>query len=515
MTRAVAALVSSARTRSRSAPVGTWLRQVALVLGAAASGGASLAPASTGTAASVRVYQTTQDVSEHLNRLHDLSFSAARPSGRVIDVNDATAYQRVIGLGGSMTDSSAWLIDKKLSATTRAWLTHLLFTSRGIGLNFLRVPMGASDFTAGGRPYSYDDLPAGQTDPQLRRFSIGHDRAYIIPALKAALHENRNLDVLANPWSPPAWMKTNNSMNSLNPQNQHGTLRHADYPVLANYFVRFLRAYAQAGVRVSKVTPQNEPDLTYDAIIAQTVANTYPGMDLPRADQETFLLKYLQPALVAAGLKTGIYGNDASWDRINYVQSIIRNANSALSGISWHCYAGTPVSMSLVHRLYPHLDQIVDECSPEILGFSTMEFLISSFRNWATSVSEWNLALDPSGGPVQAPNGGCGGCNGVVTIDPRTHKVAYGRKYYQMGQIGRFVSRGAHRIDTNSFTSYSGTISHFSPSVDNVAFRNPDGSDVLVTYNNGSTSSRFVIEWHHRYFAYTEPAGAATTFVWR
>ena len=143
-----------------------------------------------------------------------------------------------------------------------------LFGPGGIALHFIRVPIGATDFTANGVPYSYDDVAAGQADPTLTGFSIAHDEAYVIPALRRALALARNAFVLAAPWSAPAWMKTNGLL--ANPGDDLGWLKQADYGVMAQYFVRFLRAYRASGIHVSAITPQNEPGQQTD----------YPGMSM-------------------------------------------------------------------------------------------------------------------------------------------------------------------------------------------------------------------------------------------
>ena len=156
----------------------------------------------------------------------------------------------------------------------------------------------------------------------------------------------------------------------------------------------------------------------------------------------------------------------------------------------------------------PGLDQIVDECSPEIRPFGTPEFLISSLRNWASTVAVWGLALDPQGGPIQAGNN-CPGCRGVVTINPQTQTVTFPAKYYQLGQVSAFVQPGATRIDSPSFVTYgvnSSNIETVSPGLDDVAFLNPDGSKALIAYNNSTAPISFAVQSNGRYFSYTIPA---------
>ena len=454
----------------------------------------------------VEVVQTQFSLCQHLTAQPSLTLSRIAPAHvPVIDVDDRVRSQQFAGLGAALTDSSAWLIYDQLPAGVRGSLLQDLFGSAGLHLNFIRVPIGASDFTVSAQPYSYDDLPPGQSDPSLSQFSIGHDLSYIVPALRAALAINPGLEILANPWSPPGWMKSNDSLDNAGGQ---GTLLASGHGPLAAYFVKFIQAYEAAGVPIAAITPQNEPGVEAE----------YPGMALPEPEEAQFISQNLQPALAAAGLHPKIYGSDLSWDQLAYADSLASGATAGdLSGIAWHCYFGSATAMSQLHQAAAGLDQIVDECSPEIKAFGMPEFLISSLRNWASVVSVWNVALDPRGGPEQSANG-CPGCKGLVTIDEGSHTVSFSTAFFQLGQLSAFVHPGASRIDSRSFVSYgvnSANIETVSASLDDVAFVNPDGSKVLVAYNNSPAPISFGVGADGRYFSYTIPAQATTTFTWR
>jgi glucosylceramidase len=459
---------------------------------------------------SVQVVQTDPALSQFLAPQPSLAFSAAQPQGvPVIGVNGGLQYQRFTGLGAAMTDSSAWLTFDQISPVTRLALLQNLFGSSGIHLNFLRVPMGASDFTVSAQPYSYDDMPAGQSDPSLANFSIAHDLAYIIPTLRQVLAVNPGLELLANPWSPPAWMKANDSLGNTSGQ---GTLLPSAYAPLANYFVKFLQGYTTAGVPIQAITPQNEPSSGGGGV-------SYPGLTLPEPGEEQFIAQNLAPALSAAGLHTKIFGNDLSWSNTAYAGALATGtAARDLAGIAWHCYFGSPTAMSDLHQAAPGLDQIVDECSPEIRSFGAPEFLISSLRNWASMVTVWNVALNPQGAPKETPNG-CPSCQGVVTINQGAHSFSFGTEYYQLGQVSSFVQPGATRIDSPNFVTYgvntSTNVESITSGLDDVAFLNPDGSEVLVTYNNSTQPISFAVQSSAGYFMYTSPAQAMSTFVWR
>ena len=492
------------------------LALLALTLLAAAllfSGPSAARPRAVAASPSVEVVVTSADLSQALTQMPDLTFSSTDPGGPIIHVNEHAPDQTIKGFGGAMTDTSAWLIYDRLSPATRAGLMNALFGTGtgtgtgGIGLNFIRVPMGASDFTSARRPYSYDDLPPGSSDPGLRHFSIRHDTRYIIPALKQALSIDPHMFVLANPWSPPGWMKTNDALDN---RNDKGYLKAGAERPLAHYFVRFLQAYREHGIDIDAITPQNEPG-------QQSI---YPGMNMSEASEAEFIQEDLAPALTAAKLYPKIFGYDWGWkpDQIQFAYALAKSrAAGDLAGIATHCYDGDPTTMSRLHREAPRLDEIVSECSPGIMPAPTAEVAIAAMRNWASALALWNLALDPAGGPVEPPNFACPHCTGIVTVDERTGTVALTRDYYQLGQLSKFVTPGAVRIGSNTFVRYvtpSKTRSMATAGLDDVAFQNPNGSRVLIAYNNALASVSFAVTDDGGYFAYTLAPGATVTFVW-
>ena len=456
----------------------------------------------------VQVVQTDAAFAQELSPQPGRAISKLQPQGLpVIDVNPQVRYQQFTGIGAAMTDSSAWLIYDQLTASDRFQVMQELFGASGIHLNFLRVPMAASDFTVSPDPYSYDDGPPGGTDPTLSHFSIAHDLAYLIPTLQQALQVNPGLEIFANPWSSPAWMKSNDSLD--NPDG-NATLLSPYYDTFAGYFVKFIQAYQSEGVPITAIAPENEPSLGQ-------FATDYPGMTFPEPDEAQFIEQNLVPALQAAGLHPKIYGNDESWDQLTYADSLSSGpAAGDLSGIAWHCYFGSPSVMSELEHSAPGLDQIADECSPEIRDTGAPEYLISTLRNWASVVAVWNVALDPQGGPHGTAYG-CPGCTGVVTINEQSHTVSLSPEYYQLGQVSAFVQPGATRIGSSSFVTYgvnSANIETVSAGLDDVAFQNPGGSLVLITHNNSSAPITFAVDSNGHYFTYTLPATAMTTFVW-
>jgi len=451
------------------------------------------------------VVLTTRDLSERMTRMADLQPTTVAPRGvRLLHVEDTVRYQRFAGVGAAMTDTSAWLIHTRLSPAVSAQLMSNLFSASGIHISVVRVPIGASDFTATGTPYSYDDLPAGQSDLTLAHFSVAHDDAYIIPTLRQMVRLNPQVSVFANPWSPPPWMKANDAFDNL---HHRGTLLPGMEPVLAAYFVKFIQAYEQAGIPVSAISAQNEPQ----------AGSPYPGLELPPAQEGDFIANDLVPQLTAAGLHPAVWGMDRG-ALLPWAQTLLDTpAAPLLAGIAWHCYGGQ-TAMAELHRDDPRVAQMVSECSPGIIPYTAAEFVISAMRNWGSAAMMWNIALDPSGGPVQPKNYGCTGCTGLVTVNEVTHRVAYRLNFFQLGQVSRYVQLGAVRISSErwvkDFLHLPQGRYGVSAGLDNVAFLNPDGSKVLIAYNNSDHSQAFAFVSRGRYFSYRLAPRATVTFIW-
>ena len=241
-------------------------------------------------------------------------------------------------------------------------------------------------------------------------------------------------------------------------------------------------------------------------------------MNFPAPSEAQWITQNLEPSLQAAGLHPRVYGGDEGWGLPSYPSALLSSqAAGALAGIAWHCYGGLPTAMSAGHAQAPGADQIVTECSKGIVPYPVPEVLIGSLRNWASVVTLWNLALDPAGGPVQPPNYGCPHCTGDVTINESTQTVSFRLSYFQMGQVSAFVQPGAVHVGSNSFVSYQTNPHHnpASPGLDDVAFVNPDGTRVLVAYNNSNSPIRFGVSWNGRGFRYSLPAKATVTFSWK
>ena len=448
----------------------------------------------TSGSAKVEVYESTTDLHESLQEKDALSFGDTRIPALTLSINPSKTYQQMEGFGASITDASSWLLFQKLDSTQRKELMEKLFDPvHGIGLSFVRQPMGASDFALD--DYSYDDLPAGQTDPDLKQFSIAHDQAYIIPVLREALTVNPHLKIVATPWSPPGWMKTSGSLIG-------GNLLPSAYAPFAKYFVKFIQAYEAAGIPIYAVTMQNEP---------LYIPQDYPGMGMSASEQTSFLRDNLGPAFRAAHLETKILVFDHNWNLIDFPITLLADAKAAnfTIGIATHCYGGTPAAQDELHNRFPDKGIWLTECSGgdwqtgRILQ-EQARLIISSTRHWAKSVVLWNLALDQDHGPYK---GGCKTCRGLVTVTDTTSPstTAMTVDYVALAHASKFVVPGAYRIDSNTFEQGS---------LEDVAFRNPDGSIVLLVLNGSNLPVPFNVEWQGKYFSFTLQGGSVATFRW-
>ncbi|AEY85461.1 putative glycosyl hydrolase [Streptomyces hygroscopicus subsp. jinggangensis 5008] len=387
-----------------------------------------------------------------------------------------------------MTGASARLI-QSLPQDRRSELMRSLFSTGGdgIGLNYLRQPLGSTDFDASNDHRSYEDTPG--------QFSIARDRTEIIPVLRQATSLNPSIRFMGSPWSPPAWMKTSNSLNG-------GSLKPENYSAYADYLIRAIRAYQQEGITLTDLTVQNEPEFE----------TSYPSMAMTSTQQADFL-RVLDPKLTAAGLATNILAYDHNWDHPQYPLDVFSRTSgiSRIIGAAFHCYGGQPsdAQQRIVNagkRVFFTECSGTDSTNPastfgDSLRWQAENLVVQNMRSGGETVLTWNLALDQNGGPHQ---GHCTNrCNGVVEIANGT--FTRNAEYYSLGHVSKFIKPGATRI---------GSTSQGAGGVQNVAFENPDGSRAAYVVNTSGGSQRFSLTDAGRSLAYTLPAGAIATFVW-
>lgn len=471
----------------------------ALALGATVVGAAATAPDRTGATAvanasgqaatsaqdSASVWMTTPDRSHTLTRQDDVPFTSS-PEGIDIAVDADQREQTFSGAGASVTEAAAHLVSELPEADRDALLTDLFSPWDGIGLSYLRQPLGSTDFNAGDF-YTYEDVPG--------EFSIDRDRQEIIPVLQQALEHNPDIRFMGSPWSPPAWMKTGGSLNG-------GGLDPDHYEDYAGYLVDAIEAYAAEGIELSDLTMQNEPLLD----------TSYPSTFVPAEEQAAFF-HVLDEALTEAGLDTELFAYDHNWDEPGYPLEVFDGTEGIdrVQGAAFHCYAGDPSAQSAVVDTGKRVfftecsgsgEGPDDEVFADTLWWQSENLVVGNMRNGGETTVTWNLALDADGGPHQ---GNCQDrCTGVVRIDGSD--VTYNGEYYVLGHLTGFVAPGATRI---------GSTSQGTGGVQNVVFENPDGGRTAFVVNADTAREHtFSITEDGASLSYTLPAGSVATLTW-
>ena len=418
----------------------------------------------------VSVVETTNDETQLMTAQPNVNFvtgSTADAGTNTILVDPTQQYQSIEGFGAAFTDSAADLLMNVEPPASLPGTLNDLFTlnGNGIGLSFMRIPMGASDLALS--VYSFDDMPVGQTDPTLANFSIAHDQAYILPLIKQAVALNPQMKLMANPWSPPGWMKDPASMTPVSMLGGTLLMTPTNETAFANYFVKFLQAYHAAGVNIDYISLQNEP---------LNITTSYPSMGMTDTAQLALLQGYVLPALTSASLTTKVFVWDHNWDTPSYPQTVLSGLTAQqltqVAGTAWHGYGGVPGAQQLLQNQYPTLGNWETEHSGgtwQTDQFTTdMLEITQVLRNSAKSFVKWSLALNEKLGPDLTQNAGLGGCNTctpIVTVNSTTGAVTKDIEYYTLGHYSKYVLPGAVRI-------YSGN----TPTIASVAFQNTDGS---------------------------------------
>ena len=406
----------------------------------------------------IEVYLTTGDESKKLHKAFALSHKT-KTADAVVNIDLSIKKQIIDGFGAAMTESSAYLISQLNEVNQQAVLADL-FSPDGIGMSFVRTTIGASDFSL--RSFTYDDLNPDETDEKLNQFSLSDDLNYVIPILKKA-KTYQDFLMIASPWTAPAWMKDNQSLNG-------GHLLVKYYPVYANYLMKYIQTYQAQGLEVYAITPQNEP--RHESL-------TYPSMLMSSEEQRAFV-KVLGHMFKENQIESKIIAYDHNWDDTNYAKTIYDDIESAsfVSGTGFHCYDGDVKATQTLIDQYPSKDIWFTECSGGLwapnfsdnLGWNIENVFIGSLNHGAKSVLLWNIALDLESGPK---NGGCMNCRGLLTIDPITQQIEKNVEYYLVAHFSKFIQRGANVIESNTINK----------AILNACFLNPDGSVVCVIYN--------------------------------
>ena len=445
-----------------------------------------------------------------------VEFQNALAGGGVpVVVDERQTYQEMLGFGYALTGGSAELLMKMTPAARHAVLEELFAPDR-MNISVLRLTVGASDMNS--FVFSYDDVPEGQEDFLLKRFSLAQDLIDVVPVMKEILAIHPDMWIMASPWSAPAWMKEGGDVRG-------GRLRRECYGVYAAYLARYVLEMGKNGIRIDALTVQNEP---------LNSRNT-PSMPWTPEEQKVFIRDYLGPEFARNHVVCDIIAFDHNCDRPDYPAYILDDPAAAafISGSAFHHYAGDLSAMSLLHDWRPDKDiyfteQMIVDRRGEVasrIAPSVKRMLIDIPRNWSRNVILWNLAADPEANP-HTDNGGCPFCFGAITLDGDS--VSRNLAYYVVAHASAFVPAGSVRIHSTAATDPASLLFYDeqAPQVgrfvtcpgagvpDNVAFRTPDGRVVLIVANTSSEGRQVSIKYRGQFAGVFLPSGAVGTYSW-
>lgn len=435
------------------------------------------------------VMATTTFSKSALFEIDSLNFGTFLDSETTIQVDERQLYQKMDGFGYSLTGGSALNIYSMNPDVRKEVIKDLFDCNTGKCVSYLRISIGASDLDE--KVFSYDDLPSGQTDFPLEKFTIEQDKKYLIPTLKEIFKHQENIKIMASPWSAPSWMKTNGSTIG-------GSLKSEYYNVYARYLMKYIHFMEQEGITIDALTIQNEP---------QHGGNN-PSMLMSAEEQSDFIKNHLGPLFSQNGVKTKIIIWDHNCNLYSFPLSILRDekAYPYVDGSAFHLYEGDISAMSVVHNEFPEKNlYFTEQWTGANSDFKTdmvwhsRHLLIGASRNWAKIVLEWNLASNAAFGP-HTP-GGCSLCQGALTIDQNTYQ--YNVSYYLIAHLSRFVLPGSNRIFSSYFESYP-----------NVAFLRPDGKKVLFIMNESASKKSINIQDGVHKFSISLAPSSINTIVW-
>jgi glucosylceramidase len=387
-------------------------------------------------------------------------------------------FQTYLGIGGAITDASAEVFAKLSADKQKEFLQAYYSKKNGIGYSIIRTTIHSSDFSSGS--YTYVD----EGDKALTSFNVSHDMQYRVPLIKKALQAaDRKITLYASPWSPPAFMKTNNNM------LRGGKLKPEFYDAWANYYVKFINTYQKLGIPVWGLTVQNEPMAT----------QTWESCIYTAEEERDFLKNHLGPTLKKAGLgDKKIIVWDHNRDLMTQRASTIledKEAAKYVWGIGFHWYenwsGGEPMfeNVGKVNEMYPDVNLIFTEGCVEKFNAEKYQFwpnaerygrsIINDFNNGTVGWTDWNILLDETGGPNHVGNF----CFAPVHADTKTGELVYTPSYYYIGHFSKFIEKGAKRISSVSSRSQLLTTS----------FSNPDGKIVTVVMNQSDLPVKYYL----------------------
>lgn len=445
--------------------------------GAALSGAALLFLNSCNTVSSLKnsaaeMWLTKGDESVKLQKQTSVSFTITADNLPKIEVDPTQTFQSVDGFGYTLTGGSVEVLNELTPAKRKALLQELFGKgANAISVSYLRLSIGASDLDED--YFSYDDVPAGQTDVSLSKFSLEKNRA-LISMLKEILDINPKIKIIATPWSPPVWMKDNQS-------SVGGSLIPEFYNVYAKYFVKYIQEMAKNGITINAICPQNEP----------LNPKNNPSLLMTSPQQLDFIKNHLGPEFSKNNIKTKIVVYDHNCDVPEYATDILKDPEAAkyIDGSAFHLYGGEVSAMGKVHDAFPNKNLYFTEqwtgSKSDFKGdlnWHVRNVIIGTMRNWSKIALEWNLANDENFNP-HTP-GGCTECKGAITVSDKDN-FSRNVSYYIIAHASKFIPPNSVRIASTQ-----------TEKVASAAFKTPEGNMVVILQNDSATPDQISIRFN-------------------
>lgn len=397
-------------------------------------------------------------------------------SGNIVVVDLESQNQTVDGFGASFTDTATYLFSLMSEETRNSVMTKLFDEEKGIGLDMIRNPLGACDFSL--EYYTYNDIPEGETDYELEHFDFSKASGQI-ELTKQAMEINPDIKLFLAPWTAPLWMKTKYDFNTA---GSMAKLRRDCYNVYADYLVKCIQGYEEQGVPVYAFSVQNEPLIVTD----------WPSMYWTCDELASFVIDRMVPALEEAGLETKVLNLDHNWQRMEEGGWDLMAATASVAdGMAFHWYAGEPEIMAEVAEKFPNADIYVTEASynrPADIGcmLQVTSMCARSLRSGAQGYLMWNMAISTIGGPALNENTWN---SGLISVDMDTGEASFTGDYYSMAHFSKFIHQGAVVLDSTD----TGIDSNYK--LVNLVTRNPNGTmtAVVVNYTNNAETMKFVL----------------------
>lgn len=438
------------------------------------------------TRAEVQVIVSSEDGKLRLTEFAPIPLGQDTSESEIhIEIYPDRTRQTILGLGASLEHATCENLSKLSAEQREEVVRKLVDPTHGIGMNLMRVCIGTSDFV--GEPYyTYDDMPAGEIDPEMTQFSIEKDRKYVVPAIQLALRKNPKLLIFASPWSPPAWMKDTGKLGT-------GSVLPEHYAAYARYLLRFVQAYEAEGIPIHAITVQNEP---------QHTDPKYPTTRWTAQQQRDFIRDHLGPLFRQHQVRAEIWCWDHNWNQVDFPETILSDPQAAqyVQGTAFHHYEGRVDAQSKLHAQFP--DKPIYFTEGSVFRTRGAIRLTDILRHWSRSYNGWVIMLDEHRRPNRGPHSASATC--IELLDDGS--VRYNFDYYMMGQFMKYIQRDAVCIES---TSPGGA------TLRNVAFVNPDGTRVLVVSNAGRDSQAFSVRIGPQSFHAQLPAASVGTYLWK